>query len=205
MPEAAEPDFEDGATEEVAYRPSRYKPVAADLERAVAGKSGGSLRRMQMAAEQAKREFIIVRGPMGVQRIALSHAQVLSTLWRLWSAKRVERLADPGVRAAEVVAALPHLPGSSVRSVLSSLIRSGAARSIVTHLGFRGTLARYFPTESGIQLVGLVSVLPLGSSVQVGRNSTAWKSRSRTEPANLFQHAKLLRGGGGAPPDLEFT
>jgi hypothetical protein len=34
-----------------------------------------------------------------------------------------------------------------------------------------------------------------GTSIQVGRTASAWKSRSATEPVNIFRHAQFLRGG----------
>lgn len=160
---------------------------------------GGTLAREKAA--RATKEFISLRGPMGEAKLALSHAPIFAAVCRIAEANAA---TNPGASPGEVSQDTGH-PESAVRGILASLTRSGVLRNQTTHVGWQGTRARYFPTEIGRQLFALASVLPMGSRVQVGKTQSAFSSRSRTEPANLFDHARFLRAGADAPVDLEYS
>ena len=187
-----EVDLDDGASEVVASKPRRKAPRTASVAEAAAEPVGGRLSRMRAAAAQTRQEFTMVRAPLGVTKVALPHLGLFGTLWRLWAAKRVAG-GDPGVSVAEIAEAEDR-PLSGVRTILATLIRNGVVRSKRTSVGWENTRARYYPTELGTQVLSIAQMLGPGTSIQVGGTATAWKSRSATEPANIFRHAAFLRG-----------
>lgn len=205
MAEPRVSDLEDGASEVVDRAPRRTPVRTASLEEVVESPAGGSLARMRELGDRGRREFVLLRSPLGVLRLPYTQMGVLHAVWQVCTAKRVQGEADHGATAAEIAEAAGTSP-SSARSVLSSLLRSRAIRSTVTHVGWRGTRARYYPTATGQKLLAFAAELPLGASVQVGRTNKSWRSRGSDEPANLFQFASLLRGGGDiSSPDTEFA
>jgi len=188
-------DFEldDGATEEVASQPRRKAPVAATVAEVTALPPGGRMARMRLSAAQNAQDFTMIRAPLGVTKIALPHLTLFGDLWRLWASKRVTG-GDPGATVNEV-AALTGKPLGSVRTILATLIRNGIVRSTHTSVGWGGSRARYYPTELGTQVFGIAQMLGPGTSIQVGKKASTWRSRSAGEPANIFRHAQFLRGG----------
>lgn len=188
-----DPFLDDGATEEVASQPRRKAPTAASVTEATAMPVGGRLASMRLAKAQNKQEFTMVRAPLGVTKVALPHLTLLADVWRLWGSKRVTG-GDPGVTVAEVASATDR-PVGGVRAILATLIRNGIVRSTHTSVGWAGSRARYYPTELGVQVLSIAQMLGPGTSIQVGRTASAWRSRSASEAANIFRHAQFLRGG----------
>lgn len=189
----------------VDLQPPRRTPLTLSVEDAARERSGGHMARMRAAAEKGRREYISIRGPLGAVRVAVTHVPILQTIWRLWAAKRVRCEEETGVTAGEIVEETG-LPLPSVRHVIQSLLRNNALVATTRYVGFRGTRAHYSPTDAGVRVLSLISLLPLGSQVQVGRTAGAWRARHATEPSNLFQHAAFLRGGADAPVlDTEYA
>ena len=197
MSETIEHD-EDGAAEVVNLRPSRRERSTPSLEAVARSDAGGRMAQMRAKGAGHRRDFLIHRSALESVKIVLAHEPVFAALWRVWSAKRVQADQDPGATVGEIAQAMDR-PQHEVRSVLASLLRNHVIRSTVAYVGRRGARARYYPSEAGVQAFALAEVLGPGSFVQVGRNTTAWRARNRSEPSDLFQHARLLRGGAGAP------
>lgn len=188
-------DLEDGATSQVDTHPDRATFPTKDLATAGASPAGGHLAAARLKADDARRNFLMLRGPLGVVKITFDHAHVLKAVWAVWARKRVEQADDPGATPAEIAeAAGTEL--AQTRHILQSLLRSRAIRSTTTHVGWRGLRARYYPTAAAVQALAFAEVLPHGSLVQVGRTSKVWKSRQEDSPPDLFQFAMLLRQGG---------
>uniref|UniRef100_A0AB74ULE9 HTH marR-type domain-containing protein n=1 Tax=Caulobacter phage BL57 TaxID=3348355 RepID=A0AB74ULE9_9VIRU len=165
-----------------------------DLNDVAQGVAGGRLAAMRAAGEEHRREFLMLRGPLGVVRLSLAHTPVLHALWRVWSRKRLERVEDPGASLAEIGQEMGQ-EAEAVRAVIASLLKNQLVRSRRSHVGWQGNRATYYPSEIAVQALALAEVLGPGHAVQVGRNASAWANRSQTEPGTLFQHAALLRGG----------
>lgn len=183
----------------VEVSPARALPRTLQPSEAATLPAGGSLARMRQAGAKGRREFVSMRGPLGSIKLAITHVPVLHALWRLWAANRVSGAENPGVSMKALSEALGQ-PSGAFRHIIHSLVRNGAVAAQTRYVGWRGARALYAPTESGVQMIGLISVLPMGSSVQVGRTDSAWRSRSSDEPSNLFQYAALLRGGAPVEP-----
>ncbi|AFO71688.1 hypothetical protein Ccr2_gp144 [Caulobacter phage Ccr2] len=177
--------------------PPRAPITTKDLTAAAQSVAGGRMAAMRAAGESHRRDFLILRGPLGVVRLSFAHVPVLQALWRVWARKRLQRIDDPGANLAEIGAEMG-LEVSAVRPVITSLHKNRLIRTRRSHHGWQGVRATYYPSEIAVQALGLAEVLGPGHAVQVGRNASAWASRSQTEPGNLFQHAALLRGGAHA-------
>lgn len=185
-------DLDDGAKEAVTRSPRRRAPTVASLVEAAAMPVGGRMARMRATAASKRQEFAMIRAPLGVAKIALQHLAIFDALWRLWAAKRVTG-GNPGVTVHEIASG-DHTTLSAVKSALATLIRNGIVRSTRTSIGWANVKAIYFPTELGIQILGIAQLLGPGTSIQVGRTPEAWRSRAADEPDNFFKHAAFLRG-----------
>jgi len=174
-------------------QPPRKTFRTASAAEAAAQPVGGRLARARAAAAQTRQEFTMVRGPLGVTKISLPHLDLFGVLWRLWAAKRVTGEADPGVGVAEIAETAGKAVGS-VRTILATLIRNSIVRAKKTSVGWASNRTSYYPTELGSQVLGIAEMFGVGTSVQVGGTASAWRSRSSTAPASIFQHAAFLRG-----------
>lgn len=195
MVEETLPDeFDDGATEVVDVLPKRRSPKLASVEEASNNDAGGRLSAMRKAGARHRQDFIIWRRPDRALKASLPHAPLFAALWRVWARKRALGEDDPGASIAEI--AEEHgLEAKGTQHILNKLSHTGLVRSVVQHIGWRGTRAKYYPTDEGIYLFSLGETLGWGSSVQVGRSTKAWAGRSRSEPNNMFQFAVLIQGG----------
>lgn len=182
-------------------RPTRSTLAPDDAARSTAG---GRLADMRLKAVDNLKDFVLLRGPLGVVRFSVGHTPILKAIWRVWVQKRIARDPDPGASIADIVAATGENV-KTVRNVVASLKKNHVIRSRVRYSGWRGAQATYYPSDAGVQALALAEVLGPGHSVQVGRTAQAWTSRSQTEPGTLFQHAALLRGGAApAAFDTEY-
>lgn len=197
-------DMDDEGAMAEAHALPRRAPRTLSLD-AAASTPAGKMAAMRAKAAPSLREFFSMRTPSGPIKIAFTHMPILHAVWRVWAAKRAEGADNPGASSAEIAEAMG-VHSDSIRGILASLVRNEVVTATYRHVGYRAARALYSPTHSGTQALALMSVLPMGSFVHVGKTRTAWGSRSRTEPSNLFQHAALLRGGGDAPPhDPEYA
>ena len=150
--------------------------------------------RLDVSAERALREFVLIRDQTGVIKMPLGHVALYRALVRASWSKRVAGAPDHGVSVNEVAEAGGFDP-DAIRAPLRSLVKNRAARSKTIHVGFQGTRALYYPTARGEEAIGIAEVLGEGSLVQVGRPINAWKGRNMTEPSNIFQIAQLISRG----------
>jgi DNA-binding MarR family transcriptional regulator len=199
MPKAS-PDMDDGAVEVVAERPMRRALNPVETAKVAQAPAGGRGRSLIGSSNKHNAEFILMRrqGQTAV-RIPLPHVAVFRALWSLWSERRVNGAADPGVTVADLQAGL-QMATSSVSSALRSLVKNGAVRSVDEHVGWRSRRVSYYPTDGGVEAFAIAEHLGMGSMVQVGKTISVWKDRSEGEPLNMFDHASLL-SGGAAPAD----
>lgn len=189
------PDFEDpthGDAEDVEFRPLRSPPDALSTQKAAELPPGTKMASRQ-PSEASSQEFITYRTPSGAARIPLSHYPVLAALWGLWARKRAGG-EEAGVSVAEI-AEDSGLLEQSCWSIVTSLLKNRLISRITVSRGYGGRKARFYPTTLGQELYALAEYLGYGSSIQIGKNETAWADRSNDEPESFFQWAKLLRGG----------
>ncbi|AFU86628.1 hypothetical protein D869_gp286 [Caulobacter phage CcrRogue] len=182
-------DWQDGE-----LSPARAPVTTKDIADVAQAPAGGRMAAMREAGDAHRRDFLLLRGPLGVVRLSLAHVPALHALWRVWSRKRTAQTADPGASLAEIGEEM-NLPAASVRPMVVSLLKNRLIRTRRSHHGWQGVRATYYPSAIAVQALALAEVLGPGHAVQVGRNASAWANRSLTEPGNLFQHAALLRGG----------
>lgn len=185
---------DDGAAEVVETSPLRRRPTPAEVSVAAKLPAGGRLTAMRAAGARHRTDFLRVRNALGSVQISIPHVPVFDALWTLWAQKRADGEGDPGVSKTEIAEATG-LDPKKIQHILSTFRRTGIARSIVQHVGWRGTRAKYYPTDEGIFAFSLAEVLGHGSVVQVGHRVNAWRARSQDEPQNIFQFAALYRGG----------
>jgi DNA-binding PadR family transcriptional regulator len=192
----AEHDLDDGATEVVDQRPMRRARAPADLAKVASAAPGGRMAALHAAGMRQRRDFIILRRQgQPACRISLAHEAFFKTVWSLWTERRTAGEDDPGVTTADVQERHAEVATSSISAALRSMVRNGALRATDQQVGWRSQRTRYYPTETGVAAFALAEYLGEGSFVQVGRTTKSWRSRNEGEPGNLFQHAKLLRGG----------
>ncbi|UTC29633.1 middle transcription regulatory protein [Bajunvirus bajun] len=197
--------IDDGATEVVDLRPARRVPSPGSVADAMQAPAGGKMALMRAKGENHSREFVIHRSPLDTLKIALAHQPFFAAIWRVWSAKRIAATEDPGATIAEIASEMDLEP-DAIRPAIASLLKNHIIRSVVVYVGRRGARARYYPSEAGIQTFALAEVLGYGSAVQIGRTTSAWNGRNKSEPSDLFQHARLLRGGAEPTAlDMEFA
>ena len=198
MTSATSPDYEqDDITDdegEEAVHPPRALRRSADLAKIVRSGAGGGMARLDITAERALREFVLIRDQSGVVKMPLGHIAVFRALVRASWRKRLDRSADQGVSVNEVAETGGFDP-DAIRAPLRSLVKNRAARSKLSHVGYQGTRVLYYPTQRGEDAIGIAEVLGEGSLAQVGRPVNAWKGRNMTEPSNLFQIAQLISRG----------
>lgn len=186
--------LEDGAHEVVDVRPLRPERSVVDLETIAAAKPGGRMAEVREAGDRARREFVLIRTPADVVKIALTHIPTYRAMVRAWTAKRVAGAEDPGVSAAEIAEAMGVAP-SAIKTHITSLVRNRCARAKTTVVGFQGVRSVYYPSDLGATALAMAEVLGKGASVQVGAPANAWRGRNQTEPSTVFQFANLIRRG----------
>lgn len=191
----AQHELNDGAKEVIEQRPARKRPKKDSPATAAKVDPGGRMKAMRDAGTRHRQEFILVRTPRGAAKIALPHFDMLKLVWRLWLAKRVALDPDPGVSQPEIVEA-SGLPQNFVANVLQSLKRNEAIRSVVSHVGWRGTRAKYYPTIGGEEILRFADYLGRDSYVQVGRSMKAWRARNQDGPSDMFRYAAFLKSKG---------
>ena len=181
-----------GDAEDVALRPLRSPPDALTVLETAALPPGTKMA-SSVLPDARSSEFISFRTKSGAAKIALSHYPVLAALWGLWARKRANG-EDAGVSVTEIVEE-SGIPEPSVWSIITSLLKNEVVSRITVSRGFGGRKARFFPTTIGVEIFAMAEYLGYGSSIQIGKNETAWADRSNNEPESFFQWAKLLRGG----------
>lgn len=187
-------DHEQGMPFTEDERMPRALPRRQSLDALARSRSGGGMARLDLTAERALREFVLIRDPGGVIKMPLAHVALYRALVRASWSKRVAGEADPGVSVNEIAEAGGFDP-DAIRPQIRSLVRNRVARSKTLHVGYQGTRALYYPTARGEEVLGIAEVLGHGSLVQVGRPVNAWKGRNMTEPSNIFQIAQLITRG----------
>lgn len=185
-------ELDDGTPEVVDRYPQRRTPVTAAVADVAALRPNANLEAFRAAGDSGRREFVLIRTPAGAAKIAFTHVPVFATIVRLWMARRAEGAADPGVSPREVSEAMG-VPPTSLQNVFVSLRRNEMIRSKVTHVGYQGVRAKYYPTEAGAQALAIAELLGPSSLVMVGGQVNAWKGRNMSEPPNLFHFAALMR------------
>lgn len=194
MPDSKTDLMDDGAVEVVETSPQRRRPSSAEVSAAAQLPAGGRLTAMRAAGAKHRTDFLRVRSALGSVQISIPHIPVFDALWALWAKKRADGEGDPGVTKVEMVEATG-LDPKKIQHILTTFRRTGIARSITQHVGWRGTRSRYYPTDEGIFAFSLAEVLGHGSAVQVGHTASAWRARNQSEPQDIFQFAALYRGG----------
>lgn len=205
-----DPEMDDGATEVVTRQPRRRGTAPIEAGEIARKPAGGRVMTLSASGTASRRDFIILRKVgMAPARVAIPHAAVFKALWALWQAKRTNAAPDPGVTTAEISDHLTQAGApqatSSISAALRSLTRNNIVRTIDENVGWQARRNRYYPTSNGIEAYALAEVLGDGSFVQVGQTIKSWRHRDQGEPADLFQHAKLLRGGWADPADPSET
>jgi hypothetical protein len=185
--------FDDGSVEVVEVNAARKRPSVDEVSVVAAAPAGGRMATMREAGNEHRQNFILIRTPRGVAKIAFPHFGLYKVLWRLWQAKRAAGEPDPGVSVQELVEATGFTQ-QSVQNTLTSMRRNEIIRSVVQHVGWRGTRGRYYPTSVGDEALKMAEYLGAGSMVQIGRNATAWRARNQDEPQDMFKFAAFLRG-----------
>lgn len=189
----ADLDPNDGMSEDVARSPRRSPPDALSVQE-VAEQPAGGLKALRGLPEAARsQEFVTLRTPSGAAKITLSHYPVLAALWGLSARKRAGG-EGAGVSVTEI-ASESGLTEASCWSIVGTLLKNQLIHRITVSRGFGGRKARFFPTTLGVEIFALAEYFGYGSSIQIGKNETAWADRSNDEPENFFQWAKLLHGG----------
>lgn len=192
-PDYEQEDFLEDVTPGADFPPRAVRPPA-DLDAIVKSGSGGGMARLDVSAERALREFVLIRDQSGVIKMPLGHVALYRALVKAAWRKRLDRTADQGVSVAEV-AEIGGFDPEAIRAPLRSLVKNRAARAKTIHVGYQGTRVLYYPTQRGEEAIGIAEVLGEGSLVQVGRPVNAWKGRNMTEPSNIFQIAQLIARG----------
>lgn len=163
------------------------------MEEAVATKPGSRTALMRAALALNRPQYVTIRTALGQAKILVPHMGILEIVWKLWAEKRALGEETPGVSIKEVSEGASRL-SLDVPGVLLKLRKNGLVRAVRTHKGWASNFVRYFPTDFGIQVLGVVQIMGPGSSVRIGRTASAWESRAKDEPENFFRHAAFLRG-----------
>lgn len=182
-------DTEDGATEVVDLHPERQAVSQADLQ-AVVSSPVSRLDSMRAAGADHRSNFILIRTARGAVKIAYAHFPILNEISSIWLMKRTANLDNCGATVKDIADAMQK-EQNEVRNVVASLIRNQAVRSVVTHSGYQGKRATYYPTEFGRLAVTLAGVLGDGALVQVGHVRKAWAAKNLNEPGSIFEFAAL--------------
>lgn len=186
-------EIDDGAVEVIEDRPSRGGIGDFEEDDIHVRDRGGKMAAMRIEAEDHLREFVVVRTPAYAAKVSLHHMKAFKALWKGWVCQRVENENEVGLTIREIAERMGQ-PHEALRTVIAALLRH---RMIVSHSFYKGygaKIARYRPTERGLEIYALAETIGPGCSIQVGGTPTAWKSRSNSEPASIFHHARL-RGG----------
>lgn len=171
--------------------PQRLTINTISIKNAVKLPAGGGLAQMRAAGSAHRKEFAILRTPLGVVRVSLPHLEVFTALWKLWGGKRA-RGELPAVTALEIATEMGKTR-KGIMNGLSGLRRNGLIRSIRSYVGWADVRAEHAPTELGLQLFAAAETLGMNTSIQIGRNPSAWSARNQAEPSDLFDHAAIIR------------
>jgi len=187
-------ELEDNAAEVVETHPARRRPPRDDTSKVAKADPGGRMEKMRAAGTRHRQDFILVRTPRGVAKISFPHFDTYKAIWRIWLSKRTNAEPNPGVTITDLME-MTGQRQNTLQNIVTSLRKNGIIRSVVQHVGWRGTRAFYFPTTVGDELLKMAEYLGPGSMVQVGRNSTAWRARNQDQPQDIFKFAALLKNG----------